>query len=257
MPIYSRIKKGIEEQNWFAVVLELLIVMMGLLLAFQIDRWYEGQKELKREADYLQRLQVNINEDLELIELRLEFYGQIQDYGKLAIAHQEGRAQDLGDWELMLAYFQASQIWPLVLRDVTYEELKSAGELDLIRSVELRRLLAVYYGEQYQQYKNTVGVIPVYRERIRGAVPFPIQEYIWANCHQTDDINQVLLDCAPPKNLDSGIIRDTVGAIEDENYIYDLRFWMSNIFVGIEILQAQEDLGVELVNLIADLQEME
>jgi hypothetical protein len=42
--ILRRLTGHIRQENWFAVILELVVVVIGLFLAFQLDRWYESQR---------------------------------------------------------------------------------------------------------------------------------------------------------------------------------------------------------------------
>ncbi len=42
--ILRRLAGDLRHDNWFTVILELVIVVVGLFLAFQLDRWYESQR---------------------------------------------------------------------------------------------------------------------------------------------------------------------------------------------------------------------
>jgi hypothetical protein len=44
--ILRRLTGHLRHENWFAVTLELAVVVFGLFLAFQIDRWYESQRTI-------------------------------------------------------------------------------------------------------------------------------------------------------------------------------------------------------------------
>jgi hypothetical protein len=39
-----RLAGYLRHDNWFTVILELVVVVVGLFLAFQLDRWYESQR---------------------------------------------------------------------------------------------------------------------------------------------------------------------------------------------------------------------
>jgi hypothetical protein len=47
--ILRRLAQAIREQNWFTVVLELAIVVIGILIGLQVDDW--NQRRLERESD--------------------------------------------------------------------------------------------------------------------------------------------------------------------------------------------------------------
>ena len=42
--ILRRLTGHIRQENWFAIILETVVVVVGLFLAFQLDRWYESQR---------------------------------------------------------------------------------------------------------------------------------------------------------------------------------------------------------------------
>ncbi|XWN35867.1 MAG: DUF6090 family protein [Balneola sp.] len=230
---------------------EIFLVMIGILLALQINNWNEDRKEREREVSYLIRLNENLIHDGIKMEGRINFFGQIQEYSSVAIPFLEGNPPpEKTDWDILLALFQSSQIWPLILSNSTYDELKSAGELSLIRNEELRTKLANYYGENNTQYENTVGILPEYRQAIRGKIPLYIQDIIWERCHEiTEDDWQVLLNCE--SGLSESEIKPVLKKIFQEDTILEyLRFWMSNLTVGIDIIQNQKVLGEEAIQLV-------
>ena len=101
----------------------------------------------------------------------------------------------LSSWELLIAYFQASQTAEFFPSNATFEELQSAGDLELVRNADLRSALSEYYA-----YPG-VGHLrerPRYREHIRSILPARIQKYIWLNCYGTDGALQVLKACPSP-----------------------------------------------------------
>jgi hypothetical protein len=58
--LLRRLTKHIKEQNWFAVGLDFVIVVMGILIAFQITTWSESRKNIELEKKYLNRLHEEI-----------------------------------------------------------------------------------------------------------------------------------------------------------------------------------------------------
>jgi len=42
--LLSRLTKHLRSQNWAAVLLELVVVVVGIFLAFQLERWYAEQR---------------------------------------------------------------------------------------------------------------------------------------------------------------------------------------------------------------------
>jgi hypothetical protein len=52
----KRIASFIRQHDWFAVGIEILVVMIGLLLAFQLDRWRDDIADKQMERVYIDRL---------------------------------------------------------------------------------------------------------------------------------------------------------------------------------------------------------
>ena len=53
---FGRLRDAIADHNWFSVAIEILIVTVGILLAFQIDQWGDQRKQAGEERQFLERL---------------------------------------------------------------------------------------------------------------------------------------------------------------------------------------------------------
>ncbi|MEM1396117.1 MAG: hypothetical protein AAGH38_01545, partial [Pseudomonadota bacterium] len=60
----------VKAQNWFAVGLDFLIVVFGILIAFQITNWRDDRQRDAREQVYLERLHADI---IELTDRRASY----------------------------------------------------------------------------------------------------------------------------------------------------------------------------------------
>lgn len=54
--IIRRISEGIRSQDWFTVVVEIFIVVIGIYVGLQVDDWQNERKNKKLEQVYLERL---------------------------------------------------------------------------------------------------------------------------------------------------------------------------------------------------------
>ena len=78
--------KHIREQNWFAVVLDFFIVVVGILIAFQITNWSEARQNAKTRDLIIDALITNLNDG---IGVQNEFTAEIN--------------KGLADWEAAYA----------------------------------------------------------------------------------------------------------------------------------------------------------
>tara|TARA_R110000868_G_scaffold259361_14_gene517513 strand:- start:11000 stop:11749 length:750 start_codon:yes stop_codon:yes gene_type:complete len=235
----------------FYAIGEIALVMIGILLALQVNNWNENRKESQREVAYLERLSENLNGNLRELDLNIKFYSKVFDYGQQALAYSEGEKPEVSNWEVLVALFHSSQIWPIIPNPSTYEELKSAGELSLIRSVDLRNDLVFYYGGGFQRYNQTIGISPPYRKMVRGLIPTKIQNYLWDNCHVTDGDTQIIQGCEPAVSEEEA--KEVVNfLVAQSDLMSELRFYMSSIKVGMDPLIEQKKLCEKMLQEIED-----
>jgi len=236
--IQRRVYEHVRTHNWFAVAIDLLVVIIGVFIGIQVANWNAAQIDDKRSYQYLERIRGDLDADLANYKNRLAFWRQVRNYGGQALAYAEtGDPHGLTQWQLLLAYFQASQLAEFYTTESTYEELKSAGELGLIADIRLRDSLAAYYTVGTRDPVFTER--PEYRRRVRGIIPLEIQDYIWANCwSSSSSLRQTFKDCpAPVADAVSVGIVDSLR--RDSVLMVDLRFWMSTMNVASRDAQAK------------------
>ncbi|MCR9266507.1 MAG: hypothetical protein NXI03_02970, partial [Alphaproteobacteria bacterium] len=54
--ILSRISRALKDQNWLAVGIEFVIVILGVVIGFQISNWNQVQSDRRGETELLRRL---------------------------------------------------------------------------------------------------------------------------------------------------------------------------------------------------------
>ena len=143
--LLRRIMAHCREQDWFAVFLDFLVVVVGLFIGLQADTWWEGRRELRLEQVYLAELA----EDFAINGTRLEGrIGESEAILRAMVALQEQAVRDTPDagGDVLGAYVREIQNMPTFIAvDRAYDNLTGSGDLKLIRSRELRNALASYY----------------------------------------------------------------------------------------------------------------
>jgi hypothetical protein len=228
--ILRSITKHVREQNWFAIALDFFIVVIGVFIGIQVSNWNQSLSQLHRSNAYLERLELDLQSDLGAINTRQKFYSDVLLFGDQALSYVEAQEQNrVASWPVILAFFQASQIFQYYPNDATYAEIKSVGELDLIENPDIRSNLARYYLTGTEQYDFAFRANPKYRETIRGLTPSNVTKYIWDNCHETTGINeQTFLDCDSPINAVE-IQRLLDIYVSRHDVVEELRFWVSTL----------------------------
>lgn len=66
--LLRRITQHVKDQNWFAVALDFLIVVAGILIAMQITNWNETRQDKAALKSYLTSMSNNIRSDIAALE---------------------------------------------------------------------------------------------------------------------------------------------------------------------------------------------
>ncbi len=73
--ILRRFTKHISEQNWFAVWIDLIVVVSGIFLGLQASEWNESREDVQWERAFYQDLNGDLERDLQDLRVGLEFQG--------------------------------------------------------------------------------------------------------------------------------------------------------------------------------------
>ena len=148
---FRHIRKQLLSENRFSKYLlyalgEIILVVIGILLALQINSWNQQRQMIKKEGQFLNEINENLNEDLQAIEKNLAFnqkkYEAIDSaFHYMALMEQDKRYGK-----------QFSSLLPILSNGVYYspsriafDGIVSTGQIEIIRSTSLRKQLARYY----------------------------------------------------------------------------------------------------------------
>lgn len=146
--ILRKLAEAIRRQNWFTVVLEIMIVVIGIFLGLQANDWNQARKDRALEVRYLERLQADLQENqsrldnseyfarLRIGQVRLLLDGIANPDVAAAQPNRFIEAVEKANWE---SYRRVTSN--------TYSELLGAGRETLIRSEKIRFELADYYSQ--------------------------------------------------------------------------------------------------------------
>jgi hypothetical protein len=143
--IIRKLADAIRQQNWFTVILEILIVVIGLFIGLQLDDWNQRRIDRATEAAYLQELLEDFEANrasLENTSERLETI--LRNMNALLGQSVMGKP----DWtiaQLNDAFIRAQDMPAFIAVVRTYTNLTGSGDLRLIRNRELKNDLAQYF----------------------------------------------------------------------------------------------------------------
>lgn len=160
--ILRRLTKHVREQDWLAVALDFLIVVSGILIAFQITSWAEAGQDRRDERRYLAELSRDLSQNIARAREH-----QLSALRRLTLAEQilteiDPDHERPGFWpEVSLeaapdadfaAYPYAALTTSafLIGADSTFEELIQTGRIGVISNRQLVSELTEFYNRLEQ-----------------------------------------------------------------------------------------------------------
>ncbi len=134
--------KTLRADSIRSAVRELLIIVVGILLALQVDTWNQARVDRRTAASYLERLENDLRSDSSrLASLRdfSEFSLRVAN-GVLTMTDATSPPDSLG---LFIGAARGVEFFEP--RVASYQDMVNTGQLGLIDSVELRDLLIQYH----------------------------------------------------------------------------------------------------------------
>jgi hypothetical protein len=134
--------------RWLAA--ELMVVVLGVLIAFAADGWREDLQQVQEERLYLDRLSEDLDATLNMFQFAQGRLERARDATLTLIDIQEaGEGRSSVDPDSLAAlYIRSTDIeWvPSIFeRGATYRELVASGRLQLLRDRVLRGRLVFFY----------------------------------------------------------------------------------------------------------------
>jgi len=212
---------------------EIILVVIGILIALQINNWNQNRLNEDLESLYYKRLLDDVREEKLILEATINYSKQVSFHAKKAIAVFENSSNaDNNPIENLIDMYQASQFADSYSASSTFKELIASGQINLIQNDSLKTALIRYYDAEWSE----TGVFILenkYRENLRGKMPDEIQAQIRLNCGDIYLKNGYsYLISLPNKckiDLDIKIAKSVVQELrKDESLKKDLRYLIGN-----------------------------
>lgn len=130
--------------NWKYTIGEIIIVIIGISIAFSLNNWKEQRSEIKLKKQYLENLALDLKDEII----------QLDSLQKICISHINmarelqpylGEYRIKGDSTLFKVFELAKGISFSPI-NTTYQALINSGDMKLIHELDLRRKIESHYG---------------------------------------------------------------------------------------------------------------
>ncbi len=222
--LLRRITKHVTDQNWFAVFIDFIIVVVGVFIGIQVANWNDQQAFYDKETQLLKELKTEVETSISYANYIQDSYRQVSEAGRRSldfISNDEPCSTEC--WLVLVDFLHASQ-WQdaRVIRQV-YDEMRRQS---LPRSKEITTHLDLFLADNESTALNFDDK-PHYREIIRQIIPINIQDFYWENCYLFENGKEIyVLDCA--SGVSEEIAFETVNSIiQNPEVKPHLNRWMS------------------------------
>jgi len=145
--ILRRLTKHVKDQNWFAVGVDFLIVVIGVFIGLQVNNWNEARRDREVEASYLARLQQELSEmssqavaQFDSVRRIHQLMVEVEDY------FTTGQGRDSLNGAHCASLARSHIFGDVIFYPPTIKELIATGRIVLIRDHALRIAILSFDG---------------------------------------------------------------------------------------------------------------
>ena len=197
---FRKIRQKLLSENKFSKYLlyaigEIILVVIGILIALSINNWNENSKNERLETNYLSRISKDLENDLLEFDVAIKL---AQERNNRVLFLQEvienpELVRDSSNY-FVQSIISAGYSYIPTISNHSFEELKSSGRLALIQDEELRVLIAKYYGfvfsnTQWSFLKEDIQL--KYNEYLRGILNQEQLNWVLTNYYEPDSVSRI------------------------------------------------------------------
>ncbi|MFT5521348.1 MAG: hypothetical protein ACI9IA_001949 [Enterobacterales bacterium] len=240
--ILRSVTKHVKDQNWFAIILDLLIVVFGVFIGMQVSNWNENLESQRVANKYLKRLVNDLHYEKKSYQNTMSYFETVLSYTNSALEGYKKPMTELGV-DFLIDHYQASHTQEVPARRGTYDELLATGRIEFISNEKTRKAISNFYetsgGRYITMRRNTH--LP-YRTLIRMQMDETIQMNIRKHCGdifnvEEEGVYHIELPSTCEISVPNSLIRQDVEKIlSNDNIKQALRLKQSALFTLINSL---------------------
>lgn len=176
-----RLTQSLKEQNWTAITIEFVLLVVGVFLGIQVSNWNAERETKQKTAVFTARLRDDLRVEAWRYRFLLAYYQDVRDATEAAADALSGE-KPLSNEAFMVNAYRATQYKQGASRRATYDELISTGNIGLIEDRKLLALAVRAYNIPTLDATVKEGVESPYRALFRMAVPNRVQRALARQC---------------------------------------------------------------------------
>ena len=178
--ILRRLTENLRAQNWTAITIEFVIVVIGVFVGTQVSNWNQARLERQATSRMLEQFRPEIQNQLEFFDSAHVYYRRTRPFALTALAGWAGDPK-VDDNRFVIAAYQASQIYGIGINAQNWTLTFGGDQLRDIDDPMLRRNLTTVLTADYEPVGFNAVATP-YREHVRQLIPDAVQDRIRDVC---------------------------------------------------------------------------
>lgn len=195
--IFRRFLQRLKQQQWGAIGIELVIVVLGVFLGMQVSNWNEERETNQKAAVFTARLTDDLGKEAWGYEYVIEYNRETNANQRRVLDAMAGKAS-LPDEQFVISAYRATQYFYNNVRfRATYDELVSTGNIGLIADEKLRAAAIAIFTTPLLDQITQAARDSEFRRLFRETVSAEVQAALLARC---GDHDATVLDYTSLKN---------------------------------------------------------
>ena len=201
IPFFRKIRKNLADDNnplkyMRYAIGEIVLVVIGILIALSINNWNETRKDNRQEVVYYCKIKEDLESDKNRIETIIESIVERQVVCKQLLLKLHSTPKDksvvIDDY---LAAVRSDVFYP---NKAAITDLTSSGKLSLLHNEELKKIILKYYTDM----ENSLRIIHTNQKEVTDRI-FLYDNILEMGAHQTfyrEEYGKELMDLLPNIN---------------------------------------------------------
>ena len=179
--ILRRVIRHVRDQEWTAIAIDFVIVVVGVFLGIQLGDWNEARDTRERAGVFSERLEDDLRYEAWAYEYLIQYNKDVRTSAKAALDALYG-TQPLSDEQFLINAYRATQYKYHDRGRATYDELISTGEIGLIEDETLRTTTIDLFTTDLLDVIAEEGRKAPLRTIFRRKVPADVQAALLREC---------------------------------------------------------------------------
>ena len=178
--ILRRLTENLRAQNWTAITIEFLIVVVGVFLGTQVANWNQQRLAKVETQRMLAQLVPELQSQLEFFDTVRAYFTTSRRFADQALGAWNGDP-GISDEQFVIAAYQASQISGIGTNAENWALTFGGEQLRNIDEPKIRRNMEIMLTADYSPVTLDAVATP-YREHVRRIIPIQVQDDIRREC---------------------------------------------------------------------------